>query len=780
MNRKTAVIPILFFAALFIFFPPTLLAQTVPRPDSLRTDSDSLRTAVSDTSRATLSDTLKNVPPDTSLGRTAPKDTATFFYKQVPYSSPFFSTLNRIADSTRDYLFHRQVEDYFDGSPHLYLRDKYEFGQANELVVGGLGVRHQVLLLDDALLNDPISMTAVYGNLSTESFADLSLYSGTAPHLYSPAPVVMESRTQNFVAAKGYTKLHYFQYRAGALKTDGTFSLNLSDRLNFYGGYARESSDGTYSSATSNTGAKASASEANKFRARLRYQLARRTWLTLSEYYNVLKVQPFGGVDIAATRRFGLNPFGEVSSITQNQESRSIRYVNLLKADIELGLPFVQQADSTSLFRAWMYLENFHREYEKPSTTSNLLDSAAIYDEENSLRFSFGGSQGLTLAFFSLGLRANFYTDAVGKNNTLANADGDNIRPLANTLDLNGGIKLRFENLVFGQALEGAASLGLSTKVITNTGGLDNTSAFLYGGAGGEVNFPVFFIDSSRAQAFATVSNTQRVPSLQEVFFQTLGSPAQSAVQGSLTWKNESINRVEIGGLIALGKSFTARASLLTQFVLSPVMLVQEPASDTSLALTRFVSLTNERMTYAALGISLTGKVWQLETTVSGTYLLDYALLKNPDAAFTEGVQAGKYSDDLRSSQTLYLPKLSLHYSLFYRGKLLDDKLELKAGISGWFNTSASASLRINERAELFYPNFLQASAEAGGVRDNNVQFGTSGAGGSLNGFLWARLGSAVITLTWENIADTEFFRAPLFPVTPRFIRFGFSWEILN
>ncbi|MBC8044885.1 MAG: hypothetical protein IAF08_15715 [Rhizobacter sp.] len=801
MNRKSAAIPIFILLAAVALnllgisaLLPFASAQTIPRPENfkppLTSPADSVRKTSPrpDSSKASTDSLGRTAQPFQIIGTdslsllapqpaTAP-DTLSKFYKFLSPSVSFFSSPARITNTTRDFLFHPRIEDYFAEVPQFYLRDKSEFGQTNDLLVMGLGARYQTVLLDDALLSDPITMTAIYQQLSSESFSELSFYSGYTSHLYSSSPNVIESRTENFVAAKGYTKLHYWQYRSGSLKTDGTFSLNISERLNFYGGYARESNDGAYQNSVSTGtafafgGRNASSYQGDKIRVRFRYQFGRKSYLTVSETYNALKSQPFGGVDYRATLRrdstFSFDLFNELAATVVNEQVRRTTLTNVFKLDLETALPFIEQIDSSNLFKAWVYAGNFYNEYQSP-----LNDSVVALNIEQSLRLAAGASQALNLDFFSLGLRAAYTLDRIEQQNTLANQSGENILPLTNTLDLNGGIKFRFEKLLFGQALEVAAAAGLTTKVISGTQGEDAVAAYPYGGAGGEVNFPIpFAADSSRVKAFLNFSNTRRTPSLQEVFLSV------EKLTGSHSWQPETINKLELGGELVLGKFFDARASFVSQAVLAPVAVITTPAADTTfLGNARFESLTNDRLNYTALGLALRARVWQLEAALAGTFVIDYSLLKNPDAAFSTGLQLGSDSSDARSSGVFYLPKVHGSISLFYRERLFGDKLEFKAGVIGYFYSAYSAALRRREDQNLTYFNVIE---QDGGIRDNNLQYGVLPASARLDFQAWGRLGSAVIFLTWENILDATIIKTSLYPLTPRFIRIGFSWEILN
>ncbi|NTW49262.1 MAG: putative porin [Chlorobiales bacterium] len=689
-------------------------------------------------------------------------------YKFLPEAQAFFSPYYSISEEAHDHLYHRHAEDYFVEQPHIYLRDKVELGQLNELLVGGLGTRYQSVLLDEALLNDPITMAAVYQQLSSESFSSLNLHTGYTSLAYSSAPITLQSTTQRLVAGKGYTKITYFQFANNTLKTDLVFSINLSERLNFYLNYGRESTDGGYS----NTGGSGkdlygSSYEANKFNIQFRYQLGSKTYLTLAEYYNALVSKPFGGVDYENSVSFDLDPFDSRSAIIRNQFTRRTLLMNVLRAEIQTALPVF--SDTSNVFKAWGYMANFNNEFRKDNVS--LQDLEIFHDKESSVRWSVGGTQLLKLPFLLLNVRGEYLYDIVQSQNTLVNSDSVSINPSVHTIALNSGARLKFDRLVFGRTLEAGGSLGLTTKSVQNTDGEDYATTFLSTGFGGEVNFPLGFLGEECAlKFFATASTTQRVPSLQEVF------ASDTTLLGSHQWEDETIQHIELGTTLSTSDDFSLSVSFMHNRVSSPTAVVQTVASDGSTT-TQFRSLKNEALSYSGIGISAKARLWKLDATIQATAALNYNILSSPDRDYADTLASGSSSADMRTGKLFYLPKLYCAYELYYRDKLFSDALNLKVGFAGFLTTGMSASLQNSERQNIFYFNLIE---QDGALRDNNLQFGVQGLKTRVDFRLWAEVGSATFTIFFENLLNEKVFKAPLFPMYDRSLRIGISWRILD
>ncbi len=767
MKRNFSALPILVFAVVICFTSAcstSLFAQRAESQKELqKVDSLTVKDSLLTNKQATQSNLT--VKPYQTFNLSTATDSIKF-YKILPPVPSLFASPHHVVDSTRDFIYHRHLEDYFAFTPNFFLRDKVELGQQNELLIGGLGTRYQALYLDEVLLNDVISAQAFYNHLSSESFSELNLFNGYGAFMVSALPIVLESKTQTIVAAKGYTKAHYYQFSGSTNKMDITFALNLSERWSFYGGYVREGAEGVFRN-SGGFGADrfGSSSEANKLRLRFRYQYGIKTYFNFALERNSLNLKPFGGANLFETTRLDGDIFSPLNTIIENEFAQRKNTLSLYKAELQTALPFIPkrfQADSLNLFKAWIALTEF-------SNTFQQTIGKRFRDFETSSRLSFGATQSLKLFFFSLGLRGTYSLESVGKNNTLSNTLSQNIKPNLNTVELLAGAKTRFENLIFGEALEVGASLGSTTKTISNTLGQNFISSFLSTGIGGEVNFPLVPSRQATLKLFASLSTTSRVPSLREVFSATDSRGAQ-------TWQNERISQVELGAELRYADALKLRLSSLTTIVANPYAVVQRRTSDTTLE-RRYQSLQEQSLSYSGLGLAVQSKIGVIESNLNATLVLDYSLLSNSDKAFTGGLQLQGDSVEAQSRRVFYLPRIYANGGIYFRNKLFNGALDLKLGIAGYVQTDLSAALQNSERQATFFFNLIEQN---GALRDNNLQFGTLRPKATLDAQLWAGIGSGMIFFFIENVFDTPIFRAPFFPAYTRSFRLGVNWEILD
>lgn len=114
------------------------------------------------------------------------------------------------------------------------------------------------------------------------------------------------------------------------------------------------------------------------------------------------------------------------------------------------------------------------------------------------------------------------------------------------------------------------------------------------------------------------------------------------------------------------------------------------------------------------------------------------------------------------TSLTLY-PEVVLSGSAYFRGALADGHLDLKAGVRGWFYGEQSG-MEPYDRLGVWLPS-------------SQLTYGPSG---SMDLFAVGRIGDAYIHLIWENVTDTRYLLAPVYPLYERNVRFGVSWEFLD
>ncbi|HEX9656605.1 MAG TPA: putative porin, partial [Bacteroidota bacterium] len=100
---------------------------------------------------------------------------------------------------------------------------------------------------------------------------------------------------------------------------------------------------------------------------------------------------------------------------------------------------------------------------------------------------------------------------------------------------------------------------------------------------------------------------------------------------------------------------------------------------------------------------------------------------------------------------------------VFFRDKLFQDHLDLKAGLQGRVLTK--------HLGLTFNPEVLTYAMHTGP---------TIGPASSVDFLMVAHIGDAYIHLLWQNLLDTKYFLTPYYPVEERSVRFGIAWEFVN
>ncbi len=756
-----------FYLTLFICVLNTNLSYShLPERSSLFTDSSSVNINQDSTQRNPDTSKIFSNKPNSDKNNI---DTTQRFYKFLAEHPGIIHSKIKVQPDSRDHIFHRYVEDYFTSNSHIYLHDKMDYGQYNEIWIGGLGSNYQLLWLDDILLNDPITMKARYQLLSTESFSSLLLAQGYEALAIGLYPLSLQSTTERLVAAKGYTRITYFQFVESNLKTDVTFSLNLSERLNFYTNYVRESTDGRYTNINGfGTDRFSSAYEANKFNIQFRYQLGLKTYITLSDYLFLLQQKPYGGVNYSGSLSLDLDPLDPLSAIVQNQFTERYTLDHTIKTEFESRLGFLP--DSTNHFKLWLAYSSFKQDYEKSEET--VLDSTLFKDQESSSRITLGMSEHLDFEYWRLNIRGLLLHDKISSQNTLTNQDRITILPKSTRIWLNAYNEINLKNLIFGQTLKSYGSIALSQNVISGTNGQDHNSSSLGIGVGGQVNFHPWGSESqSYIESFFNASRSSRLPSFKEVFASNLD------IEGKQNWVSEDITQLSIGTGLNLGEETFVKFSYLQNRVESPLVVIQSIASDSTIH-SQYRNLSSSKLNYSAIGIDAQLKLWKLTSNLGLTAILEYNLLDNPDQDYKEGIiDNPSYFSEASTNQIFYLPKYQLRFGIFFTDTFFQNALRLKTGFSGFIMSPVSAGLQNSERQQVLFFNLLD---QDGSLRDNNLQFGTQGVTAQIDFRLWADIGSAVVSVSFENLLDETYFQTPYFYSNSRALRLGFTWLILD
>jgi outer membrane receptor protein involved in Fe transport len=233
---------------------------------------------------------------------------------------------------------------------------------------------------------------------------------------------------------------------------------------------------------------------------------------------------------------------------------------------------------------------------------------------------------------------------------------------------------------------------------------------------------------------FTGISHSRRVPTYQELYW---NDSTVSRVDPILAEKHIEF---EVGGELRLKDKSFIRTSYFHRTVDDAIGVFPYTTSSTHV----FPSLEFRnvpRVITHGIEARVGVHVWVLYLEGTGTYLLQ-----------TSG-----------GDNTRLYPKLSAYGGIYYWKTLLDDKLELKVGFNGRYQSSYLG-------AE-FNPEVLAY------VLSEGPSLGQSSSG---DFFVTAHIGDAYIHLEWENLTSVQYYSTPFYPVLDREIRLGISWEFLN
>ncbi len=119
------------------------------------------------------------------------------------------------------------------------------------------------------------------------------------------------------------------------------------------------------------------------------------------------------------------------------------------------------------------------------------------------------------------------------------------------------------------------------------------------------------------------------------------------------------------------------------------------------------------------------------------------------------------YYKEANSDLTGILPSAFISGGAYYKDSLFSGNLDLKAG----FSISYFGRRNLNLSPSYFYL----------------YQGNTGGPDFTLNFFISGEIQErAIIFFAWENLLDRKYFIVPFYPMPPRGIRFGVSWEMFN
>ncbi|MEK7249164.1 MAG: putative porin, partial [Bacteroidota bacterium] len=305
-------------------FYATLHAQA-PTPSSAKKDTSNAARDLRDTTYRSRSDTTK---------LSAQVIDSTQVVDTTRMSTPsLVGTYDRSLDSTKfltkeelNFLDYRYLGRILETIPGVFVRDQFSIGGYNQLNIRGVDWRGIAVTSNGRLLNEPASGIFNLFHFTTEYADRIEFITGPRAFLYGVNSTggAVNLVTKNYNSNRALSKLNYTETSYNYQYSDGTFSQNISRKVNFTFGFQHQGTDGRYTS---------SAHEAWNMRVKLRYNLSKNFNIILSEYLTSTETQLNGGIDIDKTGILEL-AFDRIQAVVVNPDA----FEKISRHDVDLSL----------------------------------------------------------------------------------------------------------------------------------------------------------------------------------------------------------------------------------------------------------------------------------------------------------------------------------------------------------------------------------------------------------------------------------------------------------
>lgn len=611
-------------------------------------------------------------------------------------------TLDRSLDSTKilirndlDFLDYRYFGGLLEAFPGVFIREQHMIGGYNQLNIRGMDWRAIAVLSNGRLLNDPASGVYNAFHFTTEYADRIELISGPRAFLFglNSAGGAVNVITKNYNSNRAYTKINYTETAHNYQYSDGTFSQNISRKINLTAGFQHQGWDGRFIN---------SANDAWNVRLKLRYNISKDLNLILTEYLTRTETQLNGGINVVRSGGMFF-AFDKIRAVPINADA----FEKISRHDVDLSLVGTLLGDTTNVSTLTLYYSSHLREYrDKEDRTSSFPNGVRIDTDHRSAWLGALFTQDYHTEWQRFNLGATIERRRIDES--------ANLRRQRNTI---GSIWAKEEFLVSDRAT--IALFGRYDSYLSESN--------LALGADASVRLLPWLT------VFGGLSNSKRFPTYQELFWN------DSTVSRVGAIKSEKHTTIEVGGRIHLANELDFHVAYFFRRIDSPILLLNGGSNYVFPGIT----YTNgDRLITSGIEAKLKARVWLL---------------------FLEGTALFTTQRDAGDTSIVRFPELAASGGIYFWQKLLEGNLDLKIGFRGRFQSRS--------HGELFNPEVIAF------VPNNGTPLG---AGSSVDGVLFAGLGSAVVSLTWENLTNARYFITPHYPVLDRAIKFGIRWQLLD
>lgn len=438
--------------------------------------------------------------------------------------------LDRTFVRTREdlhWIDYRYLGDILESFPGALTRNQQGEGQYHQITFDGSDWRGIAFMSNGRPLNDP--STGIYNMyLFTPEYADrVEVVTGPRAFLYgfNAAGGAVNLVTKNYNSNKPFTKLDYSEGAYGYAFADGTFSQNISRRVNLTFGFQHQATDGRFTN---------SIYDGWISRAKIRIMISPTLNIILAHNYAGTQTGLNGGIDLTASG--STRAFDRIQAVVRNPDA----YEKNSRHDADLSLVGTLFGDTTNVSTLTLYYSHSLREYRDEENRSQ---PNGIFIRSDHVTSWMGG-------LFTQNYDTEFQRLLFGASVELRQVVGS--PNLGRHRNVAGAVWLKEEALL-GNNLTVAAY-----------GRVDEYRRQTFLGIGGDATLRL----NRLVSLFGGVSTSRRVPDYQELFWQdsTVLNPGGVSAE---------VHRVaEAGVAVALGDAGRIRLAAFHRTVADPIVTV--------------------------------------------------------------------------------------------------------------------------------------------------------------------------------------------------------------
>jgi outer membrane cobalamin receptor len=295
-------------------------------------------------------------------------------------SSPsLVGTLDRFADSSvvrtnmdLHWLDYRYLGGILETFPGVILRDQGSEGQYTQATFDGVDWRGVSVTSNGRGLNDPASGVFNLYYFTTEYADRIEVITGPRAFLYglNSTGAALNLVTKNYNSNKAFTKFNYSEGAYGYSNVDGTFSQNISRKMNVTVGFQHQTTDGRFIG---------EAHDAWNSREKIRYNISHDLNIIFSHYYTATQTQMNGGINVYA-RDSGAYAFDNTLAVIRQDST----YEKVTRHDVDVSLVGTFLGDTVNVSNLTFYYSHAKREFREREDPYHYFPPGVVSDHISS------------------------------------------------------------------------------------------------------------------------------------------------------------------------------------------------------------------------------------------------------------------------------------------------------------------------------------------------------------------------------------------------------------